>query len=233
MAYGYDHRLSPRNNDDGPRTQRGPLSFAYFPNNRFTFGLGLDTFSSRTAPGTERVTGVGNASLSFSYKVAPEGASPLPLTLDYVLTVPSASVSKGLGRGRFDHLVTGTIPKSFGAKAACADRNLNRLSLTLGGLFAGRRQADGYSSVGLLTLGYDRFFGLSGQHRFHFEVNGSSRSGTFNADAVAVGYFQFQTSKNTSVRVGSRAGLIPNSSRFGFFARFGVTGNLGQIFKVN
>jgi hypothetical protein len=102
LSYGYDHRLSPRNNDQGPRTQKGPLSFSYFPGKkRFTFGLGLDTFSSRQTPGAvpERVTGVGNASLNFSYKVAPEGASPIPLTLDYVMTVPSASVSKGLGRG--------------------------------------------------------------------------------------------------------------------------------------
>jgi hypothetical protein len=103
----------------------------------------------------------------------------------------------------------------------------------MGGLFAGRKQADGYSGVGLLTVGYDRYFGILGQHRFHFEVAGSSRSGAINADAVAVGYFQFQTSRHTTFRFGSRAGLVPNSSRFGFFARLGVTGNLGEVFKTN
>jgi hypothetical protein len=233
LAYAYDHRLSARNNDQGPRTKRGPLSFSYFPNNRFVFGIGLDTFSSRTAPNTDRVTGVGNASLSFSYKVAPEGASPIPLTLDYTLTIPSASVSKGLGRGRFDHLITGTIPKSFGPKAECAEKRVNRLTLTPGGFLAGRAQADGYASVGLLNIGYDRFFGIFGKHRAHVEVTGASRSGFVNADAFALGFFQFQTSKITSLRVGARAGLIPNATRFGFFVRFGVTGNLGEIFKVN
>jgi hypothetical protein len=179
------------------------------------------------------VTGLGNAALNFSYKVAPEGASPLPLTLDYSLTIPSASVAKGLGRGRFDHLITGTVPKSFGPKAECTEKRVNRLTFTPGGLFAGRSQADGYSSIGLLNLGYDRYFGIFGKHRFHAEVNGSSRSGTFNADAFALGFLQFQTSKNTSLRIGSRAGLVPNATRFGFFVRLGITGNLGEIFKVN
>jgi hypothetical protein len=233
LTYAYDNRLSARNNDQGPRTQRGPLSFSYFPNNRFVFGLGLDTFSSRKVPDTDRVTGVGNASLSFSYKVAPEGASPIPLNLDYSLTIPSASVSKGLGRGRFDHVITGTIPKSFGPKAECVEKRVNRLTITPGGFFAGRAQADGYASVALLNIGYDRYFGMFGKHRGHFEVNGSSRAAFVNADAFALGFFQFQTSKNTSLRVGARAGLIPNATRFGFFVRFGVTGNLGEIFKVN
>jgi len=233
LAYGYDNRLSPRNNDQGPRTQKGPLSFSYFPNNRFVFGVGLDTFSSRKVPDMDRVTGVGNASLNFSYKVAPEGASPIPLTLDYALTIPSASVSKGLGRGRFDHLITGTIPRSFGSRETCSQNKVNRLTFTLGALVAGRAKADGYSSIGLLIVGYDRYFGIFNKHRFHFEVDGSSRSGTFNADSFALGYFQFKTSKNTSLRIGSRAGLIPNATRFGFFVRFAVTGKLGEIFKIN
>ncbi len=234
LAYAYDNRLSARNNDQGPRTQRGPLSFSYFPNNRLVVALGLDTFSSRKVPDTDRVTGVGNSSFTLSYKIAPEGTSPIPLTMDYTLTIPSASVSKGLGRGRFDHLITGTVPRSFGATATCNDnKRLNRFTVTPGVFLAGRAQADGYATVGLLNIGYDRYFGIFGEHRTHVEINGSSRSGFLNADAFALGYVQFQTSKNTSVRVGARAGLIPNATRFGFFVRFGVTGNLGEIFKVN
>jgi hypothetical protein len=95
LAYGYDHRFSPRNVDDGSQTQKGALAFSYFPNDRFTFGAGLDTFISKTASRVDRVTGVGNASLNFSYVAAPEKTSPIPLNLFYAITVPSARAGQG------------------------------------------------------------------------------------------------------------------------------------------
>ena len=230
ITYGYNQKFRPR--EGGSRSQKGPFSFSYFPSSRFLFTIGMDTFTSKVSETDERVTGVGNMSLGFSYDAAPEDKNPIPISIYYSLTIPVASVSKGLGRGRFDHLFLATTAKTFGSKVECGTAKKNKFAIDYGAFMVGRAGADGYSTIGLLNVIYERRFGLLGKHRFHIEVDGSSRAGAIKAEIFALGWLKFKTSKYTSLRVGSQAGITPNSPRFGFFARFGINGNLGKVFKT-
>lgn len=101
LRYGDSYLGLPRH--DGKYTDRITLSgFAsYDPTSWLDFRIEADNLRSLKAPGTPRLTGVGDVSIG-----AKEGfdfGTTARIEVDYRLKLPAASAKKGLGTRRYDH----------------------------------------------------------------------------------------------------------------------------------
>jgi hypothetical protein len=98
----------------GSETQRFPdfdLNYGYLNNVQLTLGFG--GVSVRDS-GKGRTAGFGDIAPEVKWRFQEETKRRPQLGLEYVLTIPTASRSRGLGSGSFDHTLMFIIQKSYG-----------------------------------------------------------------------------------------------------------------------
>jgi hypothetical protein len=224
LTYGYQFNDHARNDPSGTRDMAGPLSFGVTLHPRLSVEFGFDTFLSSKAPGAERVNGAGDMSLTAEFVAAKEKGSRPALSFVYTATIPNASVEKGLGSGRVDHLILASLSNDLGE----GGKN-GTIGASFGPNFAGKQGEDGYITTGRLTLSYsykfENGFGYAGR------VAGKTRGGGKASVATTAHGLSYAFSDRYSAEAGLLVGLTSNAPRVGFFSSFSVSGNLGKIFK--
>jgi len=98
LEYGYEHdkaQLNQKQNQLG-----GLLKFAGTCNLELRWSTG--SFLNQSDPNNSQ-SGIGDNWLGFQYRVRRQSQHVPTLAFGYALKFPSASVSKGLGSGRYDH----------------------------------------------------------------------------------------------------------------------------------
>ena len=212
--------VNDRTRQGGATKQKGSVNFSLRLNKRLTVGASNEAFSSKKPEGGERSTGVGNTTLSVKTDIVlRNNDEPVPgsLYFTYTVTLPSASVSKGLGTGRVDHkfLASGTIP--VGA---------SDVGLDLGLLISGRKDESGFLSTGLMTFNFDRPFDKEGKYKFHAEMDFASRADDIPSEIYTVSTLTYKFSPTFSLRGGIRNGITPNSARVGGIFSLIINGRL-------
>jgi hypothetical protein len=223
LTYGLNQRFRPRNNDEGARVLRGPLSLSVVLHPRVFLEVGTDTFVSVTPRAGDRVTGFGDTNVGAFFAVANEGEDlPASIGFFYSLKIPTASVSKGLGSGRADHLILTAVGKNVGEKG--------KVEVDFGGYFAGRPGEGGFTTTGLLTLFYQRSFGRADKFTFRTQFDGASRTEDVPSEISSINWVQMQLNSRTAARLGAQVGVTPNAPRFGLFGALIFSGNFRKIF---
>lgn len=108
LEYGYDHA----NAAGGSRENRlgGLLKFAVLCNLELRWDNG--TWMNSQADGVSE-NGTGDNALGFQYRFHHQSQHTPTLALGYALKFPTASVQKGFGNGRYDHLAKILISKDI------------------------------------------------------------------------------------------------------------------------
>lgn len=100
VEYGYDHVMGPLGERDNNLV--GLFKFAATCN--FEIRWNTNTLLRQTISGTTQ-TGFGDHSLGFQYRFAHQEKFKPSMSIAYALEFPTASVSKGLGTGKYDHQI--------------------------------------------------------------------------------------------------------------------------------
>lgn len=224
LKYGFEFSDRPRNEPGGAREMVGPLSFALKLHPRLNVEVGFDTFLSMKEPGAPRVTGAGDMSLTADVLAVEEKGRRPELSFVYTATIPTASVSKGLGSGRVDHLVLAALSKNL-----CQGGENCTFEVSFGPNFTGRQGESGFITAGQLSLSYEYQFknglGYSG------EVAGETRAEDEPSAAATTHVLTYKFNDRYSMEAGLFVGLTSNEPRVGFLTSFTVSGNLRKLFK--
>lgn len=94
IEYGYDGNFRSR---DVRRDEAGSLTISFAATNRLQLELDLDTVASQVDRASARVTGLGDARLGFQFTTLRDNARHPSLAFAYVVKLPSASATSGLG----------------------------------------------------------------------------------------------------------------------------------------
>jgi hypothetical protein len=244
LIYGFRQTFHPRADDTAPRMQRGPVSFSIDVTSWLNLSIGNDTFISAKAPGLNRVTGVGDTSITVATALVDEETCPPPVIarnaeeakeetkackrhpsfgLTYYGKFPSASAAKGLGTGRTDHSVLGIITKTLG-------QTKNSIEVDFGAYFAGRTDRGGFANSGLLNLMFNRTLDRRDKANwsFHSEVDASTPSEGNPSEIYMLNDISYAISPHFSLKAGTQVGLTSNSPRFGFYGSITISGKFGQ-----
>jgi len=219
ISYGFDFTDRPRNNPDGARDMAGPFSFGLTLHPRLSVEVGFDTFLSTKEPGTPRVTGAGDVSLSAEFLALEEVGNGPSVSFVYTTTLPTASVERGLGTGRVDHLLLVALSNKLGERG-----RRGTIGASLGPSFAGRQGESGFITTGRLNLSYRYRFdnGLGYAARIASRTRGGGRA----SRASTSHSLSYAFNDRYGVEGGVLAGLTSNAPRLGFFTSFSVSGNL-------
>jgi hypothetical protein len=224
ITYGFDFSDRPRNNPNGSRDMAGPFAFGVTLHPRLSVEIGFDTFLSSKEPASDRVTGAGDMSLSAQISAAEEKGSRPSLSFVYTATIPTASVEKGLGTGRVDHLILAALSNKLGA-----DGQHGTIGASFGPSFVGRPGESGFITTGRLTLSYR--YGFANGLGYAGRVAGRSRGGGRASRASTTHSLSYDFNERYSFEAGVLGGLTSNAPRVGFFTSFTVSGNLRELFK--
>lgn len=219
ISYGFDFSDRPRNNPDGAREMAGPFAFGLTLHPRLSVEFGFDTFLSAKEPGSPRVNGAGDVSLSAEFLALEELGSRPSMSFLYTTTLPTASVEKGLGSGRVDHLLLVALSNKLGV-----DGRRGTIGASFGPNFAGRQGESGFITTGRLNLSY-RYSFESGL-RYTARIASRTRGGGRASRASTSHSLSYKFNDRYVVEGGVRGGLTSNAARFGFFTSFTVNGNL-------
>ncbi len=100
VEYGYDHVAAQQGERDNNMV--GLFKFAVTCNLEIRWNT--NTLLSQTIAGMT-VTGFGDHSVGFQYRFAHQKQFVPSMAIAYALEIPTASVSKGLGTGKYDHQI--------------------------------------------------------------------------------------------------------------------------------
>jgi hypothetical protein len=100
VEYGFNHVMAPLQERDN--NLAGLFKFAATCN--FEIRWDTDTLVRQTIGGTTQ-SGFGDSALGFQYRFAHQKKYAPTMAISYSLSFPSASVSKGLGTGKYDHQI--------------------------------------------------------------------------------------------------------------------------------
>lgn len=223
LTYGVEFSDRPRNEPGGAREMVGPLSLVLVPHPRLEVEVGFDTFLSMKEPGTRRVTGAGDMSLTAVIVAVEQKGRRPELSFGYTATIPTASVAKGLGSGRVDHLVLAAISKNL-----CQGGENCNFEVSFGPNFVGRQGESGFVTTGQLNLAYayepKKRFGYKG------EVAGETRAQDEASVAATTHSLIYKFNDRYKVEAGVFVGLTSNEPRIGFLTSFTVSGDLRKLF---
>ncbi len=215
LEYGYDGNFR---SDEFRSQQTGPLSLRFAATNRLLLQVSLDTFISEVSEAGEmRMTGVGDTRAGFQVIALKDTEKHPALAFAYFVKFPSASESKELGTGRFDHKVVGLVSKKVGQ----TDIDFNTALLVVG-----REGESGWETGGQAALSFAREFennfGVQG------EISGQSLDDVQPRGVFALGAVTYKANRRLVFDAGMRFGLNPAAPRVGVFA--GVTVGLANLY---
>lgn len=208
IEYGYDANFRA---EEFRSQQTAPLALRFAATSRLLLEFDLDTvISERAEQDGERMTGIGDTRIGIQAVALKDTEQHPALAFAYYVKLPSASESKGLGTGRFDHKIVTLLSKKVGE----TDIDFNAAYLIVG-----REQASGWISGGQAALSIARDFknnfGLMG------ELSWQSKDDTQPRGVYALGALTYQASKRLIFDAGMRFGLNSEAPRVGVFV--GVT----------
>jgi hypothetical protein len=108
VEYGFNHVMGPLGGRDNNLV--GLFKFAASCN--FEIRWDTNTLMRQSLGGTTQ-TGFGDNALGFQYRFARQKRYVPAMAIGYSLTFPSASVSKGLGTGKYDHQIRVYVSKDI------------------------------------------------------------------------------------------------------------------------
>jgi len=197
--------------------QDTPLSLRFAVNRRLLLELDEDSPFSQTSGGI-RATGAGDTQPGIQVVLQHESDSRPGVAVAYVIKLPTASSTKGLGTGRVDHALTGLISKNV--HGTTIDFNFSYV-------LAGRTSTSGHVSSGQAALALSRSvskrFGVQG------EISGSSRQDLQPGSLFALGAVTLQVNRRLVLDSGMRFGLTSDAPRVGVFA--GITVGIADLYK--
>lgn len=195
-----------------------PLALRFAVNSRLLLELDTDSPFSQTDKMNNTETGAGDTQLGIQAVLQKENKVRPGIALAYYIKIPTASESKGLGTGKFDHSFIGLFSKKFGDTTV----DFNAFYL-----LQGRTSRNGYESSGQGALSVSqevtKHFGLEA------EINGHSRSDMESGEMFALGSVYYKVNKRLTVDGGMRFGLTPDAPRAGVFA--GITVGVANLYK--
>jgi|GEM_PF-2031336 len=220
ITYGVVVNDHPRQASAGVAKRKGTLGVTVRVAPRIVVGITNDTFSSKKRPDGTYITGIGNTTPSFKYEAIDETPKHPSLSLSYSITLPTASKAKTLGTGRIDHKIIGDLGKKV---------NDTKLGLSLGYLFAGRKDKPGYTKTGLAVLSLDHPLGTKLTSRN--EIDLATKADTNPSEIFAINQLVYKINNTFSFRAGVRTGITAQSPRIGLTVGLSITTSLKKIFS--
>ena len=214
FEYGYDGNFR---SPDASRDQAGTASLIFNATEDLQFEFDFDTFHSTTDNANQTATGIGDAYVSLQLTMVSETQRSPSLGVGYLVKLPTANESEGLGSGRIDHKLRFLASK----KIRETDVDFNAALL-----FSGNPGTNGHGAGYQLALSFSREL----KHRFTLEgeIFGESLDTDQPRGLFLQGGGSYQPSPRVSYDFGVRTGLSANAPRVGIFA--GVSFSLANLY---
>ncbi|HEX8395816.1 MAG TPA: transporter [Pyrinomonadaceae bacterium] len=217
VEFGYDSNFR---SSEFRRQQTAPLNIRFAASSRLLLEAEVDAvLSQKQEEGGETQTGVGDTRLGFQIVALKDTERHPALAFAYSLKIPTASESKMLGTGRFDHRLTVLFSKKLGENT---DLDINAAYLNVGREDSERR-ADGGLAAVTVSHEFENKFG------FETELAGLSLDDEQPKGVYALGAVTYKFNKRLRFDTGMRFGLTNDAPRVGFFAGFTV--GAANLFK--
>ncbi|HEX8567375.1 MAG TPA: transporter [Pyrinomonadaceae bacterium] len=217
VEFGYDSNFR---SSEFRRQQTAPLNIRFAASSRLLLEAEVDAvLSQKQEEGGETQTGVGDTRLGFQIVALKDTERHPALAFAYSLKIPTASESKMLGTGRFDHRLTILFSKKLGENT---DLDINAAYLNVGREDSERR-ADGGLAAVTVSHEFENKFG------FETELAGLSLDDEQPKGVYALGALTYKFNKRLRFDTGMRFGLTNDAPRVGFFAGFTV--GVANLFK--
>jgi hypothetical protein len=214
FEYGYDGNFRA---PDASRDQAGTASLIFNATEDLQFEVDFDTFHSTTDNANKTATGIGDAYVSLQFTMVSETHRSPSLAFGYLVKLPTASESEGLGSGRVDHKLRFLASK----KIRKTDVDFNAALLVNGDPGTSGHEA-GYQ----LALSFSREL----KHGFALEggIFGESLDTDQPRGIFLEGGGSYQPSTRFSYDFGVRFGLTANAPSVGIFA--GISVSLANLY---
>ena len=210
IEYGYDSNFRA---SDFRFQQSAPLGIRFAANSRLLLEAEIETFQSERQEESDEIeTGFGDSRLGFQIVALKDSEKHPALAFAYNVKIPTASESKMLGTGRYDHRLTALISKKLGENT---DLDINFAYLNIGREDSNRR-ADGGLAAFNLSHEFENKFG------FEAEISGNSLDDVQPKGVYALSALTYKFNKRLRFDTGMRFGLSGEAPRVGFFAGFSV-----------
>ncbi|HVF50441.1 MAG TPA: transporter [Pyrinomonadaceae bacterium] len=213
--FGYDGSFHAQ---DSSTQQTLFMDLRFAVSRRLLLEFDLDNLYSQTDEQGTRVTGVGNSRVGLQLVAVSEGEGRPAQAFAYFLTLPTASVSKGLGTGRFDHKFIWLVSKNT---------DKTEINFNAAYLLQGRAEGGGWlhGGQGSLSLWREvtKRLGIQG------EFSGQSIDEAQPRGLYATGALTYKANRRLAFDAGMRFGLNPSAPRLGVFA--GTTIGVADFFK--
>jgi hypothetical protein len=217
IEHGYDSNFRA---SDFRFQQSLPLGIRFAAHSRFLLEAEIETVQSeRMDKGGKLETGVGDVRLGFQTVALKETEKHPALAFAYSIKIPTASESKMLGSGRYDHKLTALLSKKLGEKT---DLDINAAYLNVGRDDSERRADGGLAAISLSNE-FENKFG------FEAELSGNSLDDVQPKGVYALEALTYKVNKRLRFDTGLRLGLSNEAPRVGFFAGFTV--GVANLFK--
>ncbi|MBA2620551.1 MAG: transporter [Acidobacteria bacterium] len=217
IEYGYDANFR---GADFRLQQSLPLDIRFAAHSRFLLEAEIETVQSeRMDEGGKIETGVGDTRLGFQAVALKDSEKHPALAFAYSIKIPTASQSKMLGTGRYDHRLTALLSKKLGENT---DLDVNVAYLNVGREDSERRASGGLAAVSV-SHEFENKFG------FEAELSGNSLDDVQPKGVYALGALTYKVNKRLRFDAGVRFGLSNEAPRVGFFAGFTV--GVADLFK--
>ena len=196
----------------------GTLTVTLAATEKIGLEFDIDTISTQQDQSFVSAKGVGDSRLGIQFDLLDESKNAPSFAVSYFAKLPTASVNKNLGTGRFDH----QISTLFSKKIRGFDVNFNT-----GLLINGKQGEKGFVTGGQFALGVSRDFNQ--KLNLQGEVFGESKDSDEPQGLFGAGIGTYQINEKLSLNFGVKIGLTQNSPRYGL--TFGVSYSIADIFK--
>jgi hypothetical protein len=203
---------------DAVRDQAGTASVLFNVTEDLQLEIDFDTFHSLTNNLTHTATGIGDGYANVQATVLSEAGRRPSLGFAYLVKIPTASQSKGLGTGRVDHKLRFLTSKKVGT----TDVDFNAAVLVNGNSDTRRRET-GYQLALGSSLEIKRSLSLQAE-LFGETLDTDQPRGLF-----VQGGLTYQRTTRVSLDVGVRGGVNSRAPRFGIFA--GASFSLANLYR--
>lgn len=226
VTFGFNGRDQARHPEAGRARIATPVNFRLQLTDKYKLLVGVDhdSFLAKKQADGQWSKGTGNVALLIRPEFFTQEAESWKPTvrLAYSITLPTANVAKGLGTGRVDHKILGTIVR----RVREDDTNKrNQIGIDLGMSFQGRQGQSGFKKVGLLNLFYERKLDAAAKkYVYHGEVDMLSRADTSPSQIFTTNYLKVTINQRVSVKFGFVAGFTPTYGKAGGYASIELTG---------
>jgi len=183
IEYGYDSNFRA---SDFRLQQSLPLNLRFAAHSRFLIEAEVETVQSlRMDKGGKLENGVGDTRLGFQAVALKESGKHPALAFAYNVKLPTASESKMLGTGRYDHKLTALVSKKLGENT---DLDINFAYLNVGRDDSERRADGGLAAVNI-SHEFENKFG------FEAEISGNSLDDVQPQGVYALGALTYKVNK--------------------------------------